>query len=90
MKYACTVTINTAALLPKIGEFMNSLNETMRSFGVDQKVQARSEIGTFSINSEKELTLEQLAEVRIKAEAIAQESQPAFDFRFGPLREVHE
>jgi len=85
MTYSSIVTIDITGLLPAWKSTMDELNATMRSFGVEEKVVARSEIGTFTIQSPTELPADKLEEVRAKAEAIARESQPEWDFRFGRL-----
>ncbi len=88
MTYAATVTCDAGAILSSVGGVLAEINATMRSFGMDETVQARTEIGTFTIQSTVERTAEELEAIRARAEA-ARESQPTFDFRFGRLELFH-
>ncbi len=85
MTYSSPVTIDASALFQPWNQALAEINATMRSFGVEQQVVARTEIGAFTIQSETVLPPDKLEEVRAKAEAIARESQPTWDFRFGRL-----
>lgn len=85
MTYSAPVTINAAALFQPWNQALAEINATMRSFGMEQTVVARTEIGAFTFQAEKHLSIDELETIRAKAEAIARESQPTWDFRFGRL-----
>jgi hypothetical protein len=88
VKYAAKVSVDAGALFPRVRDFMGELNDTMKSFGVDQLVMARCEIGNFTINSDEALPHEKLEEVRAKAEALANSTQPEFKWMFSRLYPV--
>lgn len=85
MKYSGKVTVNAGALHSGVQRITDQLNETMRSFGVDQQVLVRTEIGAFGFDSVEGLTHLQLEDIRQKAEGIMREKEPTWDFRVGQI-----
>lgn len=81
MRYSGKVTVDAGALHSGVRKLTDSLNETMRGFGVDQQVLVRTEIGSFSFESKAGMTWVQLEEIRKRAEAIMREKEPTWDFR---------
>lgn len=64
MKYQFPITIDAATLSPAVKEIIDNVNETMKSFGHDEKVALRTTVMTVDINTDRPATPEELEKIR--------------------------
>jgi hypothetical protein len=86
--YEFTFSLDACKLLPKFGKVIDEVNDSMRSFGFEEKLGVRSQCLTATLSGCRPLTD---AEARHAGEMIAdayREKLPQYDIRLESYREI--
>lgn len=59
------------------GKFLGTINDTLKEFGVDQKIDAEMSIAEVNITGKKKLTQKEIEKAEIELEKVLKEAVPA-------------
>lgn len=77
--YTVRVSLNLGSVFKPVGEVCEAVNASMKSFGFDEKLVLRGEPVVLTIKSDRELTPEELANIKPRIAAAFQSSFPGSD-----------